>query len=583
MRPHHFRYGEISSISLADSDANRNFNLYSKAYMTARYTAALAALFTLGTGSAQNTVGLLTNNAAQSQDGYTLFYPADQRVVYLVDNCGRLVHTWSDTIYTPGNAVYLMENGDLIRCGKSDGEVNPVMQRGGAGEMVDRRTWDGELLWRYTYNTPLVRMHHDVEPMPNGNVLIIAWEYKTLEEAAALGMDTAAVDVDSVWPDHIIEVAPTGVEEGEIVWEWHAWDHLVQDRDPELPNYGVVAEHPEKININFYPVQDADWHHLNSVDYNAELDQILLSSPFFHEVWVIDHSTTTEEAATGSGGNSGKGGDLLYRWGNPRAYDRGDLEDRTLFFQHDARWLGPGLAPEDEDRGKIMVFNNRALGTASTVDIFTPPVDGSGNYTLDGDLAYGPETYDWRYSAPVPTDMFSSGLSNADKMPNGNIQICSGRQGWIFEVDAEGNMVWEYLIPLLQGEPVAQGSVIDGSPTFRGTKYPSDHPFLSTLGSTPNAYIELEPDTVFCGSISVSVEETAVPDALRMYPNPTRDLLFIEGVSGEAVQIFDLTGKVVLQRAGHEVSGRVGVSTLAAGSYVVLVGATRSALLLVEH
>ena len=75
--------------------------------------------------------------------------------------------------------------------------------------------------------------------------------------------------------------------------------------------------------------------HANGIDYNADLDQIVLSFREVSEFWVIDHNTTTEEAA-------GPAGDLLYRWGNPEAYDRGKPADRQLFFQHDAKWVPDG-------------------------------------------------------------------------------------------------------------------------------------------------------------------------------------------------------------------------------------------------
>ena len=551
--------------------------------MKARYPMALAMLVVCGSMVAQNTVGLLTNDVESSQDGYTMFYPADQHTVYLIDNCGRLVHTWTDTLHTPSNAVYLLDNGDLLRCGKRPGPINPIMQRGGAGDMVDRWSWSGELLWRYTYNTQTVRMHHDVEPMPNGNVLIIAWEYKTLEEAAAAGMDTSAVELDSVWPDHLIEVSPEGAEGGTIVWEWHAWDHLVQDHDPELPGFGVVSEHPERIDVNYHPLQDEDWMHINSVDYNAELDQILLSVPFFNEVWVIDHSTTTEEAATSSGGNSGRGGDLLYRWGNPMAYGRGDGTDQTLFFQHDAKWLGPGLADNDADQGKMIVFNNRVGTLHSAVDVFAPPVDANGNYTLDAGQAFGPATYDWRYTAPVLEDLFSSGLSSADKLPNGNFFICSGRQGWAFEVDAAGEIVWEYVIPLFQGEPIVQGTEMVGAATFRATKYPADHPFLSQQELTTNTYIELEPDTLFCGSISLAVgRSTNSGSGVHIYPNPARNLVHVSGLDPARAELLDATGKVVRQFPSNG-TGTIDVTGLAAGLYVLRIGGEGSALLMVEE
>lgn len=545
------------------------------------FIAAVLLLSVHGSWS-QNTVGLLTHDASQAAGGFTLFYPANHSTVYLIDECGRVVNRWSDTVYTSSHAVYLMENGDLVRCGKSAGQINPVIAPGGAGEMVDRRTWNGDLVWRYTYNTPTLRMHHDVEVLANGNVLIIAWELKTLAEAAALGMDTASFEPSSVWPDHLIEVQLTTGGEGTIVWEWHGWDHLVQDFDPELPNFGVVADHPERIDINYQPNGTADWFHLNSVDHNAELDQIIVSNPFFNEVWVIDHSTTSAEAATSSGGLSGKGGDLLYRWGNPEAYGRGTAADKKLFFQHTAEWIGPGLPENDSDRGKIIVYNNRVGGDHSAVDIFVPPMDADGNYVIEEGLPFGPADVEQRFTSPDPQDMYSTGYSGGQKLANGNILVSSGRQGWIFELTPDGEVVWEYIIPIESGAPVAQGTVITGPPFFKAIRYPLDHPFLSTIEPPVSSYIELEPDTLFCGSLTVGVEGAEAPSRLELFPNPAHAFVVVGDHSGLPIRVTDLAGKAVLEQRGN-MSGRIDVSALAAGLYVVHVAGHRGALLMIAE
>src|SRR5207248_6947015 len=131
-----------------------------------------------------------------------------------------------------------------------------------------------------------------------------------------------------------------------------------------------------------------DWLHVNSVAYNAELDQIMLSVFEFSEVWVIDHGTKTAEAAGHEGGKSGKGGDLLYRWGNPRAYRAGTVKDQKLFGQHNAQWIAKGLPGE----GHVLIFNNgmkRTGGAYSTVDEIVLPVDGKGRYDYSKGKPYG--------------------------------------------------------------------------------------------------------------------------------------------------------------------------------------------------
>lgn len=191
---------------------------------------------------------------------------------------------------------------------------------------------------------------------------------------------------------------------------------------------------------------EGDWMHINSVAYNAELDQIMLSVHEFSEVWIIDHSTTTEEAATHVGGRGGKGGDLLYRWGNPIVYRSGTDVDQQLFAQHCAHWIDDG-AP---GAGNMLVFNNgsgRPGENYSSVDEVVLPRSASGSYEKRKYLPFGPPEAQWTYCAPNKSSFFSMLISGAQRLPNGNTFICSGTQGLLFEVTPEGEVVWLYKHP----------------------------------------------------------------------------------------------------------------------------------------
>ena len=365
-------------------------------------------------------------------EGQILYSPFYGTTTYLIDCNGTVNHTWSST-HRPFTESYLLENGSIMR---------PILTTSG----VQKILWDGTVEWDYRYTVSGCTCHHDIEVLPNGNVLMIVWETKTRAQAIAAGRDPNKISGYSFTPDKVIEIKPTGPTNGEIVWEWYVWDHLIQDFDSSKDNYGVVGDHPELIDINFGDSFTYDWLHTNSIDYHEEFDQVLVSSHNFDEVWIIDHSTTTEEAAGHTGGNYGKGGDLLYRWGNPESYDAGTDSDQKFFFQHDVTWIKPGFPGE----GNILLFNNgnnRPGGQYSTINEFTPPVDSNGEYYLEPGGAYGPEDYTWTYTASPPTSFYANYCGDALRLKDGNTLICDGVAGKFFEVTPEKDTVWQYINP----------------------------------------------------------------------------------------------------------------------------------------
>ena len=116
-----------------------------------------------------STVGVL-NCSDGLEPGYTLFAPIRSTTTYLVDVGGRVVHSW-ESDHRPGLSVYLLEDGRLLRTINTSAENNSLRGGGAAGgiEILD---WDSSVLWRYSYNTDDYRSHHDVEYLPNGNILM---------------------------------------------------------------------------------------------------------------------------------------------------------------------------------------------------------------------------------------------------------------------------------------------------------------------------------------------------------------------------------------------------------------------------
>lgn len=533
--------------------------------------------------SGQNTVGLISYEPSLAYDGYNLIYPHNQSNVYLFDNCGEIVHVWEDSIqYRPGNTAYLLEDGRLLKAKRPSSVVNDAIWAGGGGATVEIRDWDNNLEWSFTINNDTARLHHDIEPLPNGNILMIVWELKTAEEAIQAGRDPNNLDDNELWPDYVIEVNPST---DEIVWEWHIWDHLIQDIDPTKDNFGVVADHPGRLDINFDSDGAADWLHCNSIDYNPEMKQILLSTPFLNEIYIIDHSTSTEQAAGDIGGLGGVGGDFMFRWGNPQAYRAGTEEDQVLFNNHDAHWVLDFVDEMHPQFGKIAVFNNQAGPDFSTVNTLRPSWDMySWQYQLFNGQ-FGPAAFDLTITHPEPTALYSTGLSSVQFLANNNVLICSGRFGYNVELTPDNQVVWEYKTPLDAGVPVAQGTElnINSNLTFRIDRYPTDYTAFENRNLESQGWIESEPDSLFCGLI-LPTTELMKEYKLKLYPNPANNMLTVEWEGGVYVdiEIFDIVGRRVDYFRATGGRKYMDISHWQAGIYIVQVGGIQQKKLIVK-
>ncbi|MEM7307551.1 MAG: aryl-sulfate sulfotransferase [Planctomycetota bacterium] len=451
-------------------------------------------------------------------EGYTLYCPLDSGTTYLVGMDGEPVHTWRSEL-PPGSAIYLQDDGSILRGFRVN--ENPVFHGGGLGGGIQRITWDGEVTWEYQVSSKDFSQHHDIEPLPNGNVLLIAWEHVAPDMALRLGRDPEVVDDEGWWPDAVYEVKPVLPDGAEVVWEWHAKDHLIQDREPSKPSYGSIPDRPGRIDVNGdhrdlppeteeererrekleeemaalgYTGGSAgngrddkpresegrpDWLHTNAVEYNAELDLVMLSTPEFSEIWILDHSTTTEEARGSTGGRYGRGGDLLYRWGNPRTYGRGTADDQILSYQHDPTWIPAGYP----GAGNVLILNNGRDRGWSSVDEISLPLAG-GAFELEAGVAFGPEAPAWTYGSAAG-EFFAPFISGAQRLPNGNTLVCVGPEGLVREVTADGETVWELRngfggdIPMSFGNAAERTPPVKSGALFRATRIAPDHPALA--------------------------------------------------------------------------------------------------------
>ena len=385
---------------------------------------------------------------SQPFEGMTLFSPIQAGgggggnfTTFLIDNDLDVINSWNHPRGIASTA-YLMEDSILVYLYRVQ---NPTMTAGGVGGGLSKYNWAGELLWYYEFANDTYQHHHDIEPLLNGNILVIVWERKTASEANDVGRQSIDNSLNEMWAEAILEIEPVGTNDVNIVWEWHIWDHLIQDADSTLPNFAVISEHPGLQDVNYGNAgsnqgpggPNGDWKHYNAIDYNEALDQIVISSRHHDEIYIIDHSTSTEEAAGHSGGNYGMGGDYKFRWGNPQAYDRGTNSDHQLAGQHGVNWIPEGFP----GAGNLILFNNNYGGnaTAAVFEII-PPINGTGNYDIIANQPFGPDGPEWMYAGSFHTQM----QGGAFRLPNGNTLITDCDDAYMFEVTNGHQVVWSH-------------------------------------------------------------------------------------------------------------------------------------------
>jgi hypothetical protein len=503
--------------------------------------------YVLEMSSDTTTVGLIRGDSGACP-GYTLLAPLYSNDIYLLDIKGRPLHHWHSA-WSGALATHLLEDGLLLRMGQAafNGRI----------ELLD---WDSRPVWEFVPPDSNVLPHHDVIRLPSGNLLMIVYEHKTRTEALAAGRDPARLLDNYLLADGLLEVDPAT---SNVVWEWHAWDHLVQQFDSTKTNYGAVRDHPELLDINYGPNR-ADWQHCNGLDYNEALDQVIISSRNFSELWIVDHSTTTEEARRHSGGRQGVGGDLLYRWGNPWVYKAGDSASQHFYGQHNARWIAPGL----RGSGNILVFNNgcqRPGNSCSTVEEITPPCDGRGRYARPpSGEPFAPASPSWTYGATPPDAFYSPFLSGAQRLPNGNTLVCQGDAGRFFEVGPDSQLVWEYVNPVADTGELYQGYIEACWSVFRTTRYAADYPGLAGRELRPGYPLERY-RTPTLALAELAAQKPRPVAGLRVTPNPS---------PGNPTISYSLPGPGPVRLAVYDNAGRL-IRSLASPRADCAAGAVR--------
>jgi hypothetical protein len=549
---------------------------------------------------------IISGANAQQWGLYTLYSVTGSNKAFLIDTNNNVYKTWTMAANRKTSfSSYLIPGDTLIRTVDYPGNV--IVNGTISGE-VQKVDWNNNVVWDFIYSTDSTVLHHDIQPLPNGNVLMIAMDVKTAYQGIQSGASYSILR----YTDKIIEVHQTGPTTGTIVWEWKLWDHLCQDYAPAKNNYvPSISQNPQLININYN--NESDFFHMNGIDYNAALDQIAFSSYTFSEIFVIDHSTTTAEAAGHTGGNSGHGGDIIYRWGNPAAYETNGPVDFKV--AHDAHWVSSDDAYYPN---YLCGFNNNGgSGGYSCVDIFYPPYDGY-NYSKNQGQAYAPATYAWRYTSSCQNPNEGS----AQQLPNGNtllsLTVCTS----ITEVDHNGTTLWTFhpggrvtnavrysecyvrgpvafagasSLSIMSGTPITLNShatsVTENNPiyTYSWTSDPPgftsslQNPTLSPI-STATYIVKITDVNLECwatASVTVQVlptginEQAGPKNEIGIFPNPTAGIVTVRGAGEQDLEITvrNVYGEIVLIESD---SPTLDLSGFAKGIYYLTVRSGRT-------
>jgi hypothetical protein len=343
-----------------------------------------------------------TLSFAQSStfDGYTLVFSKKKAQLYGMDK--QVIHEWTCQNAIQCCADLLRDSSIIVSATVSSCAWNektlPVSH--GRLQIIN---WRGDITWDYQYCSANYMPHHDIEPV-----------YRTGDPKEK---PTFLVPCYTAWGDKIVEIKPTGAKTGEVVWEWVASDHTCSSGCNDKPE---LIDKSKGGSGTFNKTSDI--MHVNGLSYNRRLDQIVVSVKGYDEFFVIDHSTSIQEAKGTTGGKYGKGGSILFRWGKSSNY--GMSATSTLNGQHHACWVPDtmlGTKLPITGGGNFMAVNNNAGKNGSVMEI-TCPGTKNGEYPRDADKAFEPTASLWKYSV----NDLNENEGSIQKLPNGNYLVCTG-------------------------------------------------------------------------------------------------------------------------------------------------------------
>jgi hypothetical protein len=494
-------------------------------------------------------------------DGYVLCGAYSGKFTVLIDRHGAAAHTWQHTALPDsmnGYVVYLLENGNILRTSQVTQKTDTFPP--GAGPIqgiVEEIDPTGAVIWKYKLSNDTFMMHHDIKPLANGNFIAVAFESKTIADAIKVGVDTALFprrNPKILLSERIIEVNPRAAKGKEIVWQWALWDHITPKSQ--------AREHWELFNGSAGTPSGNQWVHLNGITICEKRNLIVFTSRLFSELFIIDHGTTTQEAAGHTGGTRGKGGDFLYRWGNPTNYDT--TATQRIKVLHCPTWI-----PDDyPGGGHILFFHNNmsadfsSEGVSEVVELELP-LDGNGAFAKSPGVPFGPAAPFWLYA---PSDSFySMAMSSAFRLANGNTLIheafpSAGEGGILREVTKEQNVLWKYTMRFSTNPTGAPGAFGSSFMPAKVMYYPGNYRGIDSL------FLKL-------GKLGSRQRTVQGGSPIRIRFINTRARFEVDNAAGADIHFLTVQGKTIARYRAETNRSGCETGTLSPGVYLIKVAA----------
>ena len=352
------------------------------------------------------------------QPGITIMDKLGSGLIYAVNIHGDPVWfvdsnvEWNNGMSYKIQFTYFLENGNFI--GLADGRENNKPGR------VFEMTIDNDLSWQGPEDLEGIGVHHDVFPMPNGNIIALTSQDTLLPVPVEIELPETYSGIDTLpWQgDRIVEWNRDGVE----VWSWSVFDHFnFMDWNPNLYQ-DLLFSHPIPADFHY------EWTHSNTVWYDPIDNAVYLSVRNMSRITKIDYDT----------------GGIIWNMGSEMP--SGDITvgtDLGFAGQHSVKIL---------DNRNLMMYDNYNDSLSFSRGL---EVSFSGPDSLpDTELV-------WEYK--LPQDISSGLMSDCDRLSNGNSLLTSTTSNQILEVSPDSVKVWELL-------PFQEGS------TFRSERIPGLYP-----------------------------------------------------------------------------------------------------------